>query len=390
MWRFSRIFMCDPIYPSYPIIAMNPAKLRILFLLKKNYVSGGENLQEVKSGLLNSVQFLADSLRHAFDVETGVVICVDGNSIDKEVHKFHPDICILDALWYTPTKLLELQELWPEVLFVVRVNSKIPFLALEGMSIGWMKKYAENNIHTLEENVLLSANNQDTARDLTDVEIPTIYLPNLYPDIVAPTGTMLSRISDEVRFTLNIVPGAAHRRMDIHIGCFGAIRPLKNQLIQAVAAIMFAEKHDLLLHFHINASRVEQKGEEPLKNIRALFHGSKHKLVEHGWLSHVDFLKLIKSMDLAMQVSYTESFNIVTADAVSQLVPVVVSPDISWMPDICKADPNSTLDIIDKIETLFKHKSYVINQTIQSLKKYNKQSLREWFDFLYPDQCNII
>lgn len=357
-------------------------KLRILFLLKENYTSGGQQEGPAKAGLLNSVEFLAHGLYKAFDIDYHIAICKDGNSIDKEVFDYKPDICILEALWYTPAKLLEIQNLHRGVLFIVRVNSKVPFLALEGMSIGWLKEYQASNAHSHSHNVILSANNFYATNDLNEVGIRTVYLPNLYPDVNRKDYTIVNKISEEARFTLNIP--IERQKKTIDIGCFGAIRPLKNQLIQAFAAIALADKHRLILNFHINGSRVEQKGEEPLKNIRAVFRKSGHNLIEHPWLTHEEFLRILRDMDLGLQVSFTESFNIVTADAVSQHVPVVVSYDIDWMPDICKADPNSTEDMIAKMETLLNHRSYVINKTIDSLTKYNKKSLREWWDFLYP------
>lgn len=361
-------------------------KLRILFLLKKNYTSGGEQQGLAKAGLLNSVEFLAHGLHNAFNIDYRVSVCVDGNSIDKEVHDYKPDICILEALWYTPEKLLEIQRLHRDVLFIVRINSKIPFLALEGMSIGWMKQYIANSKKS-KRNVILSSNNQFTAEDLNEAGIRNQYLPNLYPVVERPDDPFINKISDEARFTLNIASPRDKKTIDV--GCFGAIRPLKNQLIQAFAAMELANKKKLILNFHINASRVEQKGEEPLKNIRALFKDSGHNLVEHDWLTHEQFLYLIKQMDLSLQVSYTESFNIVTADTVSQHIPVVVSPDIDWMPNICKADPNSVDDMVSKMETVLDHRSYVIRKTVDALNTYTKKAFRVWWDFLYPVECEL-
>lgn len=362
-------------------------KLRILFLLKKNYTSGGEQEGLAKAGLLNSAEFLAKGLHDAFDIDYHIVICEDANSIDKEVYDYKPDICILEALWYTPEKLLEIQKLHRGVLFIVRINSKIPFLALEGMSIGWLKGYQKNNKGVRSHNVLISSNNFYTTKDLNAVGIKTIYLPNLYPTVEKRDCTIVDRLANEARFTLNLP--ASRQKKTIDIGCFGAIRPLKNQLIQAFAAIELANNCKLILNFHVNAGRVEQQGEEPLKNIRALFRESGHNLVEHDWLTHDVFLELLDGMDLALQVSYTESFNIVTADAVSRRVPVVVSHDIDWMPNFCKADPNSTKDITDKMNMLLNHRSYVIRKTIDGLNVYNKRAIREWWEFLYPAEYQM-
>lgn len=358
--------------------------LKVLILLKQNYTSGGECPGEhpAKAGLYNSAEFLAEGLRKAFGLDYRIRICEDANSIDHEVFEYKPNVCILEALWFTPDKLFEIQQLHPGVLFIVRINSKIPFLALEGMSIGWLKEYLVNAKKTKESNLLLSSNNADCSRDLNWVGISNVYLPNLYPDVRIPEQTFIGKVSEEAKFTLGLTNRPRKRYIDV--GCFGAIRPLKNQLIQAFAAIELANKNNLSCNFHINGSRVEQKGEEPLKNMRALFHNTRHRLVEHAWLTHIQFLGVLRQMDICMQVSYTESFNIVTADAASQHIPLVVSPDIDWVPQICQANPNDAQDIIEKMNTVLGHRPYVIRKTAEALNHYTKSALRHWWDLFYP------
>ena len=92
-------------------------------------------------------------------------------------------------------------------------------------------------------------------------------------------------------------------KKSISISSFGAIRPMKNQLMQAIAAIKFADDIERELVFHINATRVENKGDSALKNILSLFENTHHKLVQHPWLNHNEFIKVIKGMDICMQVS---------------------------------------------------------------------------------------
>ncbi len=217
------------------------------------------------------------------------------------------------------------------------------------------------------------------------MDIRNVFLPNLYPIVPVREEKFISKVSDEARLTLSLP--SVHPYKTVDIGCFGAIRPLKNQLIQAMAAIDFANRNRLILNFHINGSRVEQRGEEPLKNIRALFQKSGHNLVEHPWLTHDQFLELIREMDISLQVSFTESFNIVTADTISQYIPVVVSPDIDWAPDICKADPNDMEDISRKIDTVLGHRPLVIRRTVGAINAYRHTALKLWWSFLFPIEC---
>jgi len=168
----------------------------------------------------------------------------------------------------------------------------------------------------------------------------------------------------------------------IDMACFGSIRPLKNQLIQAIAALNFAYNNNHTLHFHINSSRVEQSGDSVLKNIRALFDNTIHKLIEHSWMSHHDFLKVIAQMDLGLQVSLSESFNIISGDFVTTEVPIIVSPDVSWMPRMHQVDPTNAKAIEEKIESVLEHRTRYIRKATAALRDYNSDSLEVWSKFL--------
>ena len=165
----------------------------------------------------------------------------------------------------------------------------------------------------------------------------------------------------------------------LDIGCFGAIRPMKNIYQQAMAAIEFAEMMNKQLRFHINSSRTEQNGNNVLKNLQALFEFSPHELVEHGWYNHYQFLQEASKMDICMQVSLSESFNIVTADIVSVDRPIVVSTDIEWMPWILKTIPTSHESIVRKLILANKYPKTIAKIQKFYLKKYNKKAEKIWF-----------
>ena len=324
---------------------------KILFLVKENNEYGSYSF--LKSGLINSVRFLVSSLvKHDIVEHAKLVVCRDGNQIDKEIYEYRPKICIIEALWATPKKLAEVQRLHTKVKFIVRVHSNIPFLAMEGNSIDWILQYESI------PNVFVSFNNYKTTLHFRILLHRPVYLPNVYEE----------REHEHYK-----APG--HQ---INIGCFGAIRPLKNQLIQAVAAIAYADMEGKKLHFHINSPRVEQQGENILKNIRALFKDSDHQLKEHGWLSHPNFLNVVKSMHVGLQVSYTESFNIVAADFVSCGIPIVVSSDIDWIYKECIVGSNDLFAMVEKIKEMLEHSGRFIIKSKKALMKYNQESLFAW------------
>jgi len=170
----------------------------------------------------------------------------------------------------------------------------------------------------------------------------------------------------------------------ISIGCFGALRPLKNHLQQAIWAMMFADKIGKHLEFHINRSEFEKDESSPvLKNLHSLFSSTPHTLVEHPWVEHDEFLKLVKTMDLGLQMSFTETFNIVTADFVYCGVPIVVSDEIDWMNFLYKANPSNRYDVLFKMFIAYYGKKINLhNLNRRGLIKYNKRSINSWFDYI--------
>lgn len=329
-------------------------KPKVLFLVKRKNDSAGYSTFE--SGLHNSCKLLLEALfNHRLIRDGKIVVCADANQIDREVFLFKPDICVIEAIWVTPTKMREIQRLHRHVKFVVRVHSNIPFLATEGNAVEWLKGY-ETIPH-----VTVAFNNKNTAAYLAGIFIKPIYLPNIYE----------AEFSDS-----NAVDG------ELNIACFGAIRPLKNQLLQAVAAVQFANIIGVNLKFHINSQRIEQHGEGVVKNMRALFVGTKHELIEHKWLKHDDFLALIKTMDCGLQVSFTESFNIIAADFIYSGVPIIVSTDISWMTDRLKVDPNNVFEIVNKLSDVIVGKKIYLRRAKKSLIEYNVDSVNTWANYL--------
>ncbi len=87
-------------------------------------------------------------------------------------------------------------------------------------------------------------------------------------------------------------------------------------------------------------------------------------------------------MDLGMQVSFSESFNIVTADFVSSKVPIIVSEDITWMPSSLKVNPNDVVGMELKIGEVLRHPNRFIRRQSKSLLQYNSAAIDVWDGFL--------
>jgi len=335
-------------------------KLKLLFLLKKGMNSGGYTQNAPKAGLYNSARMTAAMLQKHLDIHTHLEVVIDANGIDRQIHIYKPDYVVLEAIWVTPQKLYELVALHPKVKWIVRIHSEVPFLSNEGIAVGWIKEYA------YIPRVCVTFNSQEANYDFSQVgEGCYDYLPNIYEKESGNICNLLYR-----------------KKKVINIGCFGAIRPLKNQLMQAFGAIAFGNKYNREVHFHINAGRVEQGGEPTLKNIRSLFKDTHHTLIEHPWMGREEFIELVRKMDLGMQLSFSESFNIVTADFISQYVPIIVSPTISWMDDNLQVGTENLKQIVDKLKETEDNYLYSILLQSSSLSLYTKSAIRTWKQYL--------
>lgn len=343
---------------------------KVLILIKKSEIK--DEYLYCPTGLYNSANFVKNALKKYFGIEAKVQTVIDGNSIDKAVHDYKPTHVILEAIWVTPDKIKELVKLHHRKHWIIRIHSKTPFLANEGNAIDWIKQFGW--IAHRYKNLQIAFNAKETYKEFRELGIKdTVYLPNFYIPSPEAHKKIESPIFDDPT--------------GIHIGCFGAIRPMKNQLIQAVSAIEFAKSIHKKLYFHINGERLEQGGNSVLKNIIALFNGTENELIKWPWLAHGEFVSLIKNMDLGMQVSMSESFNIVTADFVNNNVPIVVSEAVDWMPWFTRADAGEMKSIVKKLSFAHNWGWFWKAGSKLALDTYNVDSFfawKEYFKHFFP------
>lgn len=346
--------------------------LKVLFILKKRQDYGETHHSHIglSTGLYNSATFVSDMLTEA-GVQSKTVIVDDNNDIDREVNKYRPTHVVIEAMWVVPNKFDVLCKLHPTVKWIVRFHSEIPFLANEGNAMNWIADYVRH------ANVTIAFNAPRILNDIKDylriryawqpetVNSKVIYLPNYYPQEYKETA---DDTDDEI----------------IHISCFGAVRPLKDHLNQAVAAVRFADKIGKKLRFHINTGRFEQKGVSVYTNLVGMFDQLDHrghKLVDHEWTPRAEFIKLCGKMDIAMQVSFSETFNIVGADEISQGVPLVGSNEIPWASRLFNANPTNTNSMV--LALMFTYYLSTINVKLNQffLKRYTNKTRRLWIKY---------
>jgi hypothetical protein len=342
---------------------------RVLFILKRreDYCQDPSYSEHgISTGLLNSATFVCDMLVDA-GIEAKVVVVVDNNCIDREVTAYKPTHVIIEALWVVPEKFEVLSKLHPKVQWIVRFHSEAPFIAMEGIAMRWFFGYLKY------PTVKFGVNAPRFMRELEDV--------------MSAAGYSEDEIEDRIRYMPNYYPVDrchAPRKHDhgeyVDVSCFGAIRPLKNHLVQAIAALKFAEEIGKKLRFHINIGRIEGKGDPILHNLQGLFAGladEGHELVCHQWTPHDKFIEIIKDMDLGMQVSFSETFNIVAADMIMCGVPMVMSREVPWAKaGIC--DPTGSEDIAKAMLWAWRFKRWNVFMNELSLKAYVEKSKHIW------------
>lgn len=234
---------------------------------------------------------------------------------------------IISAPWIPAVELHALANDFSETHFAVNCHSNVGFLQADRNGVKLMRETMELEMGT--HNVHLAGNSRRFCEWVQSAfRAPCCYLPNLYclcslPVIRKPfcDGTL-------------------------RVGVFGATRPLKNLMSAAGAALEISRILRVPLELWLSAGRAEGGGETILGAVREMLNGLPGvELKMNGWQSWPGFRKTVAHMHLLLQPSYTESFNMVTADGVAEGVASVVSDAIDWAPNDWKANVDDSLDI---------------------------------------------
>lgn len=345
---------------------------KVLFVLKRkeDYNIVRDSKLGLSTGLYNSASFVNNMLNEA-GISSIMEVVVDNNEIDRVVTLHRPKYVIIEALWVVPSKFKVLQQLHPNVTWIIRLHSEIPFIAGEGVAMDWVGEYGSF------KNVIIAVNSPRMYNDITNFFIH-LYGYNKYS------------VADKVIRLYNYYPetfkkySVIDKKTDIiNIGCFGAIRPLKNHLIQAISAIRFAESIGKKLYFHVNVGRIEGNAGSHFKNLTSLFehlYNSGHQLILHEWKDRQEFLELCSKMDIGMQVSFSETFNIVGADIISQGVPLVSCKELPWAV-VGLSNPTDSEDIVDTLLSVYNFPKINVWLNQQGLSKYINNTRKQWVNY---------
>ncbi len=248
--------------------------------------------------------------------------------------------------------------------FAVNCHSNVGFLQADTNGVKLVREAMD--VEMASHNFHLGGNSQRFCNWIrTAYTRPCIYLPNLY---------YLEAASLPYHPLFN---GGTLR-----IGAFGATRPLKNLMSAAGAALEITHYYKANLEFWLSAGRSEGGGDVILRSVHAMLDGLPNvKVIENGWQCWPKFRQSVAHMHLLLQPSYTESFNMVTADGVAEGVPSVVSGAIDWAPDHWKAMTDDVLDMA-RVGRYLLTDPHAPQDGLDALVSHNSEGLRAWQSFL--------
>ena len=102
------------------------------------------------------------------------------------------------------------------------------------------------------------------------------------------------------------------------------------------------------------------------------------------WIPTIDrpqFRRTVRHMHLLLQPSYTESFNVVTADGVAEGVASVVSEAIEWAPDSWKA-PVDDAHAMAAVGRKLLSSRRAPRQGLSALRRHNRRAIEMWRGYL--------
>lgn len=270
-------------------------------------------------------------------------------------------IVVIEAFWLVTQNVVKLLDSFPRMVFAVRCHSQIGFLQVEPQAISLLRE----QVHLQDEDprfklVGNSARFTEFVRSVFGADC--LLLPNLY---------------DTAR-TYRRVPPPQSRLL--RVGCFGALRNLKMHVTGAAAAMEAARRLGRDLELHITVGR-DEGGGSVIASIHRLMDGLHWaKLVEHPWSPWPNYRRIVETMDICVQCSATETFNIVTADSLAAGVPCIVGPAIDWAPRSWIADIDDPGDIATKM--IHAHHDPRSSQIgLDSLESYVRNSVARWMEW---------
>lgn len=304
----------------------------------------------------HGVHTIVFPVRHNIDL-------VDAINKYNDSHEHPLTHVVISAPWLSVFDLQNLISNFKSIKFVVLSHSNVGFLQADAHGVELLRAYQE--LTKSFPNLRVGGNSKKFVEWFSECYAterrPIEFLPNLYPLKGArPIGRWLGD-------------------PPLRIGAFGAVRPYKNFMTAAAAALLIQRELDVPVEFHMSDGGEGDNG-MVMPAIEAMLKDTGVTLIKHKWCYWNNFIKLIRGMDLLIQVSYTESFNLITADGILGGVSSVVSSAVRWAPESWKADSDDAVNVAQTgLELLFSPEPFA---GIKSLTESNSRGILQWFRFL--------
>jgi hypothetical protein len=249
---------------------------------------------------------------------------------------------------------------FPKVSFAVNCHSNVGFLQADRNAVKLVREGL--SLEQRVANFSVAGNSLKFCDWIKEAYgAPCTFLPNLY---------YLGTASCPRR--------PIYREGTLRLGIFGATRVQKNIMSAAAAALVIARQVAAEnAEIWVSSDRVEG-GQGVMASVKEMLSNvARVRLIEAGWHGWPEFRKLAGRMHLLLQPSYTESFNMVTADGVAEGVASVVSSAIDWAPKYWQACADTVLDIARVGRQLLRDPDAAADG-YRALQAYTRAGLAAW------------
>ncbi len=274
---------------------------------------------------------------------------------------------VVSAPWISTPAFSQLCAMFPNIRFAMNCHSNVGFLQADSRGIELLRE--QISLETGVPNFHVAANSERLREFIIEAYgDPCLYLPNLY---------YMDYVHRHSRPGWNQTGGV------LRVGIFGATRTLKNILTAVGAAIIIHRNLKAQMEIWLSTGREDgpevSRIMQAVRNLTAGLPGL--ELKNAPWASWPQFRKIVGSMHLLLQPSYTESFNMVTADGVHEGVPSVVSSAVVWAPKEWQADVDD-VDSLARVGIALIHDPRASLNGLSALKKHNQVGIAVWLKYL--------
>ncbi|MEO8125537.1 MAG: hypothetical protein ABJF23_03275 [Bryobacteraceae bacterium] len=332
-----------------------------IILTYKNFAAN-KNISHIGLGVaaLNTAKALIRA-----GIPTQVWPIVNCHALIAQLHA-NPDVThvVISAPWIPSPEIQAMLGEFPNIRFAVNCHSNVGFLQADSSGVRLVREAME--IERATPNFHIAGNSRKFSNWVQRAySVPCAWLPNIYY-LDGHTNPHRPRFCGGT----------------LRIGAFGATRPLKNFMSACGAALDIAQQLKADTEIWLSAGRTEGGGDTILRAAREMVRNLPNiRLVENGWQSWAQFRTTVAHMHLLLQPSYSESFNMVTADGVASGVPSVVSDAIDWAPHNWMACSDDVLDIA-RVGRALLTDSLASSDGLQALQKHNQEGLAAWKEYI--------